>query len=358
VHAALRPYMTTGIAIVGASVIAVAPVTVPPPELPSVKVAAVDTVRSVTADVQLTLSAGDLGALANALVNAIGPAVSETVKLYTQTIPTSAVGLIATGKFAHLPVLVANSVFLGAVTPVAPFLVALRDNLPLPIGTDDGLINEGYKLFVNTPVTAGLTILSLVADVFDSGLSPYNAFVSTLNTLSTAIPSAVESLGKIVAALTGGALPFSALAAKASVQNARTVAAAVEGKSPEGPDVVPASVNPSGAGHATDTVTVALDSPTPADTSTAVGESEGKSDQPQHANKDDETANGGTDLSDGNQAKPGETGGGSAQKDDDGSTTVTEVKPANTEPAGKNAGTATDDTGSDEGSGDDKGSSE
>lgn len=33
VPSALRPYMTTGIAIVGASVIAVAPVTVPPPDL-------------------------------------------------------------------------------------------------------------------------------------------------------------------------------------------------------------------------------------------------------------------------------------------------------------------------------------
>ncbi len=46
--------MTTGIAIVGASVIAVAPVTVPPPELPSVEVVAADMVRSVTADVELT----------------------------------------------------------------------------------------------------------------------------------------------------------------------------------------------------------------------------------------------------------------------------------------------------------------
>jgi hypothetical protein len=36
-HTALRPYLTTGIAIADTSVIAVAPVTVPPPELPSVE---------------------------------------------------------------------------------------------------------------------------------------------------------------------------------------------------------------------------------------------------------------------------------------------------------------------------------
>ena len=165
-YAALRPYVTTGIAIVGASVIAVAPVTAPPPALPTVEVVAADAVRTVTADVELTalvdlfaafpqaaaqivqviLQAvplpAELESLAIALANAGVPAVTETFKLFTETIPTTAQNLIATGKFAHLPVLGVQAVILGVLTPPAQYLSALVQELPMPFGTPDGLIDE------------------------------------------------------------------------------------------------------------------------------------------------------------------------------------------------------------------------
>jgi hypothetical protein len=287
---------------------------------------------------QQALSA-DLGSLASALVDAIGPAVSETVKLFTQTIPATAQNMVATGKFAHLPVLVVNSVFLGIVTPVAPFLVALRDSLPLPIGTADGLINESYKLFVNAPVTTALTILGLMADVVDSGLSPTDAFLGSLNALSTGATSAVESIGKIVAAVTGGALPFSGLpfaatAAPEGSDNARTLAIASRSAvgSPDAPNVVPAGVNPSSPQYSTDTVTVTLSTPAPAEgvksedsAPTGAGESDHTSggESPDSAGNG-VTANGGTDMSDGNHVKPGTAGSGPSGRDHDPSTTVTE----------------------------------
>jgi hypothetical protein len=186
-HTALRPYVTTGIAIVGASVIAVAPVTVPPPELPSVEVVAADVVRSVTADVELTALVDVLAAfpqaaavivqlvlqavplpaefesLVMALANAGVPAVTETVKLFTETIPATAQTLIATGKFAHLPALAVQAVLLGVLTPPAQYLSALVQELPLPFGTPDGLIDESFKLLVQTPMLAGITILNFRA---------------------------------------------------------------------------------------------------------------------------------------------------------------------------------------------------
>jgi hypothetical protein len=327
--------MTTGIAIVGASVIAVAPVTVTPPKLPAAEVAVVDTVRSVTADVKLT-------ALVNALIAAFPQAVASTVTLFTSTIPTTAQNLIAAGKFAHLPVLAVNTVILGGMAPVTPFLAALVQELPAPLGGADGLISESWKLAVLTPSVAVSTVLSLVAQVIDDGLSPTAAFLGAIDVLSTAIASTVESIGKILGTA-GGALPFSAVAAP-EVSSARVAAM-------DEPNVAPASLNSSSLKGSTVTVdTSALKTADGTEGTEPASTAESEA-EPQASADDDVTPNGGTDLSDGNMAEPGTTNDESASEDNDGSASITENTTAEGASGGETATTTDTDTGSAEGSG-------
>jgi hypothetical protein len=386
---ARRPYLTTGIALLGASVIAVAPVTVPPQELPSIEVSAVDALRSVTADVELTASWVDLIAavpeaaalilqaalqplplpvelesLAIALVKAGGPAVTETVKLWTETLPTTAQSLIAAGKFAHLAVLAANTVYTGTLTPIAPFAVVLMEALPLPIGTQAGVLNEFLKLAIQTPFVAGTTVLTLLAQVIDDGLSPVAAFTGAIDALSTAVTSAVESIEKIVAAL-GGALPISALATPEDLEEAHTLAVATDMPAVNDTNFVMSTMNSFTQQGAADTVTVTV-VPTPSqDTedpntplvntepdaeSTAEDQSDEES---QDSAGDDVMSNGATDLSDGNMAQPGTTNDESADEDNDGATNATDDVTAVAGTSGDQTATTNDSsTGSDDGSGD------
>jgi hypothetical protein len=231
--------------------------------------------------------------------------------------------------------------------------------LPLPFGTADGLINESFKLAIQTPAVTVSTVLSLMAQVIDDGLSPVAAFAGILDALSTAITSSMESIGKIVAAVGGGALPFSAMVAPEGLDESRTLAIAAEsGTGPlDNPNVVPVSLDSSNLDGPTDTVTVTVDTSALENTDETedsgparTGESEDESgDEPQGLAGDDVTPNGGTDLSDGNQAEPGPTG-----VDNDDSTTVTEDDATLKGSSGDETATTTDaGTGSDEGSGDD-----
>ncbi len=163
----------------------------------------------------------ELETLAVELVKAFGPAITETVKVFTEQLPAAALSLVAAGKFAHLAVLAANTVYTGTLTPIAPpFAVAVMNALPLPFGTTSGVINEFLKLAINTPFVAGTTVLSLFAQVIDDGLSPVAALTGVIDAVSVAVASALESIEKIAGAL-GGALPFSALAAPPDQPEAR-----------------------------------------------------------------------------------------------------------------------------------------
>jgi hypothetical protein len=359
-HIALRPYMTTGIAIVGAGIIAVAPVTVPPPNMPTVKVAAVNAARSITADVELTASwvdilaavpeaAGlilqvalqpvplpaELEALAIALVKAGGPAITETVKLFTETLPTEAQNLIATGQFAHLAVLAANTVYLGTLTPIAPFAVAVMEALPLPIGQKGGVIDELLVLGIQTPFLAGVTILSLAADVIDNGLSPVDALAGSIGAVYTAVTASVASVNKIVSTLTK-TLPIADLAPPEVMEQARATVA--ELPAPNDTNVVASSLNSSPQQSVADTVTVTIES--------SDDDDDGDSSEAPATNDDsadeDVTANGATDLSDGNMAEPAAADAESGnQTNDDSSATTPDDQTA----------TNDSDTGADEGSG-------
>lgn len=177
--------------------------------------AAVSAAKTVGADVELAGLIEDLVAA--------GPiAVDEAVKLFTETLPKAVTGLVSTGRFAHLVSLAANVAYIAPLTMVAPFIVAVRDNLPLPLGTPDGVIDEAYALFIATPVLAAVTIFDLFASVIDDGLAPFDAVVGALNALSVAVESTVTSIHNIVGVLTG-ALPVVALKAPQEVARSQDV---------------------------------------------------------------------------------------------------------------------------------------
>jgi hypothetical protein len=119
------------------------------------------------------------------------------------------------------------------------------------------------------------------------------------------------------------------------------------------------SINSFTLGAPVDTVTVPVDTSEPEDTKhnedgTPMGSGEQEDDESEGEAQEgeNETPNGGTDLTDGNQAEPGTAVGGDADQDGDGSTTVTEDDNSLEGAPGDDTGDATDtDTDSGEGSG-------
>jgi len=361
-HIALRPYMTTGIAIVGASVIAVAPVTVSPPDLPAVEVAAVDAVRSVTADVELT-------AFVDGLIAAFPEAGQRIVEFVTQTLPASVEGLVAARQFAHVFAFAVEAATMWPTVPLQPFIDVFETQLPLPLGTPDGAAAQAYNLTF-TLLQVLTDVATEVAQVID-GIDHLGDLPADLISIVTArIQSAVTSLQKIIAAFTG-ATPFSALAAPASDASgppAMLSPAADQGMgargAPDNPNVVAASADSSNPESSPDTATVTVDTSVTADIDTAedttskgTDESEDESeDASQDSTADDVTPNGGAGLSDGNQV---ESDTATGQEDDD-SPTGAEETPTSRTPSDDDTATAArdTDTGSNEGSGDDAGSSQ
>lgn len=310
----------------------------------------------MTADVELT-------ALLDALIAAGPAAVGSMVQLYTYSLPTAFQNLVQSGKFARLVVLAASAAALTVVTPIAPFAAAFVDELPLPLGTSEGLVNQAFKLAYGIPVETGLAILKLVADIFDNGLSPADMLTGAIGHLTDAVADTIESLGKIVAAF-AGALPILALKAPADVveEPQLSLSAAGEPVALAEANVVPASVTSSSAEGPTDVVTVTVDASEsetseeaevvePADPEVP----EGESDEESHAITDDLTPNGGTDLSDGNPAQPAATDDESAHVGDGGSTTVSEQDAVAEDAIGDAGDTTAVDAGASEGSGDDPG---
>jgi hypothetical protein len=249
-------------------------------------------------------------------------------------------------------VLAANTAYSGILTPIAPFAVVLMEALPLPIGTQGGALNEFLKLSIQTPFLAGTTVLTLLAQIVDDGLSPVAAALGTFDALSTAVTSAVESIGKIVAAF-GGALPISALAAPEGVAEARTMAVATDMPAVNDTKIVTSSMNSPTQPAAADAVTVTV-TPT-----ASAGSGEGSmtdnrsGEETQDPAVDDVTSNGATDLTDGNMAKPGNADDESADEDNGGDKANDDVTAVEGAADDQTAPTNDSSTGSDEGSGDD-----
>ena len=333
---ALSPYLTTGVALVGAGVIAVAPLPLPSDAV--VDVAPPVAPRAVTADVALT-------GLVDELFTAVQLSVTETVKLYTESLPATLAGLVAQGRFAHIAVLAVNTAYLTPLTIIAPFAVAALNQIPFPFGTTAGVINEALKVVIQTPALTAVSIMSLFASIIDDGLSPFDAIVGSIGVFTNAVSSVLESIEKIGSMLVG-ALPIADLAPLQEMSQPRQQAMAVETTAFDDADVVavevdpPAVEGPAGATTAAPTsLTVEAEDP-PGEDRAAVTEADDEAQVPDEAEEDAagpaETPNGGTDLSDGNLAEPGTsadepaiaaTGGAVAQED-----VPTDTQPADADP--------------------------
>ncbi|MEO3760413.1 hypothetical protein ABGB19_19290 [Mycobacterium sp. B14F4] len=312
--AALRPYTTAGIAIVGAGVIAVAPTTVPPPDLPAVEVAAVDAVRTVSAEVALT-------ALPEALLAAAAEAVAGTVTFFLETVPAVVLADIAAGRFGHAAAISIAAIAVGYSLPWAPLVSALANELPLPLGTFDGVLQQGLFL-VNSPPSIPVDLLLLAANVVDGFISPADFPDLALAAITTRITAAVESIQKIVAAI-GGALPVSALEFQTLAVDDELPDASADLSTAE---LSSQSITSVAFDASVGTATVTVDTATPEDLdendAAAPGETGEQEDEPQEVAGEDESPDGATDLSDGNKAGPGVAGSDLGSGSDEESTTV------------------------------------
>jgi hypothetical protein len=342
--------MTTGIAIVGASVIAVAPIAVPPPDMSTVEVAAVDTARTVSADVELT-------ALLDALIAAVPQAAEVTAQFFLQNLPAGVTAALAEGRFARVLTIAAVVPAAALTVPLAPFITAFANELPLPLGTLDGVIRHGF-LFANAVPSIFIDVLSLAADVVDGVLSPADFPDAALGAITTRVSMAIESFQKIVAAI-GGTLPLNGF---------QLQTLAVEDESPDVPfepettEFSSQSVSSASLSSPADTVTVTVDpqalgDPEHNEDGTPAGsptEDDQSSDESQA--EDNETANGGTDLTGGNRAEPGINGEQESAVEDAGSGAgTTDDTTAETAAADDTGGETTD---SDAGSADSGGADE
>lgn len=304
-HTALRPFMTTGVAIVGAGVLAVAPVMVAPPMPPVVEVAApAAAIRTVTADLELT-------ALIDALIVAIPEAAVGTAQFLFQTWPNAILADIASGQFAHA---VAIAIVVPAIAyslPLAPIVEAFASELPLPLGTFDGILKQGLFLANSLP-SIPVDLILLAAQVLDGSLAPADFPAAAATAVTNRLTTAVESFQKIIAAI-GGALPLSVLSVSPQELQPFTIESDLPAESTV-TEAFSADVGDATQDSPVKTVTLTVDAAAATDDADEVDRAPIVSvasvaeveEQRATAADDDESSNGATDLSDGNQAVPGE----------------------------------------------------
>jgi hypothetical protein len=129
----IRPYVTSGIALVGASVVAVSPMTVPPPEVHVNPIAT--TQRVVAAEVQLTslTSLADYTFADAALLT--GNAVFINLPLLAVVLPTTVViGFVSGVGVPELAGLVVGRFVTIPLDIARPWAAALANSLPEPLG--------------------------------------------------------------------------------------------------------------------------------------------------------------------------------------------------------------------------------
>ena len=164
-YAALRPYFTSGVVLVGASVLVVAPIHVPPPDvlqrtpvaadvLPTA--AAIDIAAPDREDVRaFEIYAQALGTSALRLADLVGTTPAFLVDLARQVaedpskLPAAISAVVyrlvylgspkAADPAARIDVRVRDSILAAAI---GPFLAALSQTLPEPLGGPDGLIRK------------------------------------------------------------------------------------------------------------------------------------------------------------------------------------------------------------------------
>lgn len=143
-----RAYMTSGIAIVGASVIAVAPISIPPLAAHSPATETVNTLNTPTPNVMLAASINPLEVLAN-VAGDIGKTAASAVATVA-AVPDGLAFLLGLLEAGISPNVLAAGILDGALAlPVSllmPAATALITNVPFPIGGADGVVAQGGQL--------------------------------------------------------------------------------------------------------------------------------------------------------------------------------------------------------------------
>lgn len=208
---AIRPYVTSGVALVGASVLVAAPLTVPTPDVSAeIVIAPEATVRTATADVELTswfvtdliLLAGKSG---NELARVIGatPGLLEQLAVYAEANPGELPNVLS--ALAHI-----------AASPQGGFSAALLNALQgfgsildVPeLGGNDGLIVLAAVLAriglaaalseLPVPADAGAIVPSEFAQDFDTILRGLGESTEGLLTFIADLPKEVADFADMV----------------------------------------------------------------------------------------------------------------------------------------------------------------
>ncbi len=200
----VRPYLTTGIALVGAAVIVAAPITVAPPDLSPAQIVACAETITQTASVELA-------GFTEALITAVIDTVVFYPKLFVDVAPGLVVQAIVNGQFASLVPLAVEIALLGVTGPIQLLAGPFITELPLPLGTADGVVFNTLQILKAVP-TMVVALLQAPAAFLDGDLTLAQAIDATIDAVVTGFTTPIVSIQKIVAALLG-TLPFAAPAA-------------------------------------------------------------------------------------------------------------------------------------------------
>jgi hypothetical protein len=264
-------------------------------------------------------------------------------------LPTAVLADLASGEFGHAAAITIAAITVGYSLPWGPLVSAAANELPLPLGTFDGVLWQGLAV-INAIPSIPIDVLVLAASVIDGVSSPADFPAAALNAATTRITAGLEALQNIIAAI-GGALPLNALEFQTLAVEEEHPAAQIDLGTAELSSQSISSVTLGAPEGTAGTKSVTVDASAPADinendgtTPGEAGESETLSeDESETAAGEDETPNGATDLSDGNMAQPGTSDSESTGDDETGMNADTE--PDTTSDEATDAGTANADAG-------------
>lgn len=188
----LRPYLTTGVAIVGASVIAVAPLSIPPAHLPTLNIASV--VQTATGGVELNggvelTALADISGTLNALVNAGLAGIALSLDLEGSV---DIEADLATNFTSLVGAVIDQISTAFGVDPIA----ALRDLVMLPVNVVTGFVNGLLGVITGDPLGG------LLGGLGDLVTRPVELITGLFGDLvGDVTPAAlVDTLGQLIAA--------------------------------------------------------------------------------------------------------------------------------------------------------------
>lgn len=227
----IRPGLTTGVALVSVGAIAIAPITITPPRLAATQVVTCTDVAAQAVAVELAGFSEDMSL-----------ALSQTWNFYPVLLealaPLLMINALINKQLASLVPITAYIATYAVTGPIEILAGPFVKNLPLPLGTNDGVIYNAVELVKAAP-TLLVSLLQAPAGVLDRKLTLQEAVDAATNAIATAFTSSTEALQKIAEAL-GGVVPVAEPVVVTALPAAEADTAAVT------LDVSPSDVGPSG----------------------------------------------------------------------------------------------------------------